>query len=45
MAQEQILCLKSPTGLEQINDEVGESPKDRNIAGYDATIRSQQANP
>src|SRR3974377_2203723 len=29
VAQEQILGLKSPTGLEQINDEVGESPKDR----------------
>src|SRR6516165_10815986 len=28
VAQEQILGLKSPTGLEQINDEVGESPKD-----------------
>src|SRR3974390_1689175 len=29
VAQEQILGLKSLTGLEQINDEVGESPKDR----------------
>src|SRR3974377_1397391 len=29
LAQEQILGLKSPTGLEQINDEVGERQKDR----------------
>jgi hypothetical protein len=41
MAQEQILGLKPTTRLEQINDEVGESPKDRKHAGYDVTILAQ----